>query len=339
MHTKNSKMTDTIQLQQKIIYFKSELAKYQAKVQDYENNYHYSQLKKLKEENLHLLTNKETIAQQYQEEVNQLLKENETAQHKISELEAHIQKLNHALDSEHQKQTALIEKNEQLQKDLFDSDQAKSNFEKENNYLKEEFQKLRNEYTTAKYEYQTELNHSTSLLDEALEKQRRDDHTISNLNQEMHNLQSQKVNLENNLTEKKKLNDELKERNAALQIECEGYSTLKKAHEQLKEELQTSQDYVNDLIMKFNESHLNPNSTPSNDHSFECNSDIKELDILKQLEYQFKGLLEQSINYEEQLDSKMVLISELEIKLTELTNEIDEIQNSIHQDESLSNNS
>ncbi|WP_156323855.1 hypothetical protein [Bacillus sp. JCM 19034] len=45
-----------IQLQQKLIYYKSELAKYRSKVEQYENNYHYAQLKELKEENEQLKT-------------------------------------------------------------------------------------------------------------------------------------------------------------------------------------------------------------------------------------------------------------------------------------------
>ncbi|WP_226584710.1 hypothetical protein [Halobacillus litoralis] len=45
---------DPIQLQQRIIYYRAELDKYKKKVQDYQDNYHYSQLEKLKNENADL---------------------------------------------------------------------------------------------------------------------------------------------------------------------------------------------------------------------------------------------------------------------------------------------
>lgn len=62
MNSKVSKIKDPTQLQQKIIFFKAELAKYKAKIEDYENNYHYSQLKLLKQENLKLKEEKELNA-------------------------------------------------------------------------------------------------------------------------------------------------------------------------------------------------------------------------------------------------------------------------------------
>lgn len=46
---------DAVLLQQKIIHFKSELAKYKEKVKDYQENYHYALLEKLKKENAKLL--------------------------------------------------------------------------------------------------------------------------------------------------------------------------------------------------------------------------------------------------------------------------------------------
>ncbi|MYL30147.1 hypothetical protein GLW03_09980 [Halobacillus halophilus] len=42
---------DAVQLQQKLIYYRSELDKYKKKVQDYQENYHYSMLESLKNEN------------------------------------------------------------------------------------------------------------------------------------------------------------------------------------------------------------------------------------------------------------------------------------------------
>ncbi|WP_406946128.1 hypothetical protein ACJA3J_09300 [Halobacillus sp. SY10] len=55
---------DTIVLQQKIIHFKSELAKYKEKVKDYQENYHYALLSKLKEENAELIKENEELLKQ-----------------------------------------------------------------------------------------------------------------------------------------------------------------------------------------------------------------------------------------------------------------------------------
>ncbi|WP_062513308.1 hypothetical protein [Halobacillus sp. KGW1] len=52
---------DTILLQQKIIHFKSELAKYKEKVKDYQENYHYALLEKLKKENTALRDREEQL--------------------------------------------------------------------------------------------------------------------------------------------------------------------------------------------------------------------------------------------------------------------------------------
>jgi vacuolar-type H+-ATPase subunit I/STV1 len=82
------------------------------------------------------------------------------------------------------------------------------------------------------------------------------------------------------------------------------------------------------MYLKFSESNFDQHTdSPAVDHHDDDSTNTKELDILKQVELQFKELLEQSFEYEEKLDSKFVVIHELENKLNELTKEIEDIQN------------
>ena len=54
-------------LHHQIIYLNSELNKYKSKVRDYQEDYHYSQLEKLKIENSHLLREQQQITNQIEE--------------------------------------------------------------------------------------------------------------------------------------------------------------------------------------------------------------------------------------------------------------------------------
>ena len=51
-------------LHHQIIYLNSELNKYKSKVRDYQEDYHYSQLEKLKNENSHLLKEQQQMKNQ-----------------------------------------------------------------------------------------------------------------------------------------------------------------------------------------------------------------------------------------------------------------------------------
>ncbi len=391
LHSNNSRITDTIQLQQKIIYFKSELTKYQAKVKDYENNYHYSQLKVLKEENLQLMDEKEaislelktsredyektiadlrskiethaeqeqsynsTLSQKQQEieklkkdrktnekelkiKIDHLTKEKQTSLNKISELESFLQKSNKERDTaQHQ----LTEEIQRIKNELHNSNNTKTHLEKDNHKLKEEIKNLTSkiiqleEANTINKDLELLVSDYESKLEEALQRHQQHEEAISEFKQENSKLKTITSQLEHELTENKKQNNELSEKVLVLQEISDNYTSLQKTHEILKEEMKTSQDNLNEMFIKFNESNWEIDSLlPKNTSQITTDTDINELDILKQLEYQFKELLEQSFDYEEQLDSKFLLINELENKLTELTNEIAEIQNNIHQEES-----
>ncbi|MFC0561970.1 hypothetical protein [Halalkalibacter alkalisediminis] len=413
MYSTNVKMNDTIQLQQKIIYFKAELAKYQAKVKDYENDYHYSQLKKLKEENLQLMEEKKAISlqlkaaseefensleefknqvvtfteqessfhsrlSQKQEEIERLKKEKETYekdlglkidaalakekeinQHKIAKLEqtinglkennealtSNLQKLNDERKSEEQKHVKFTQKIQSLQNELHDSNKDKSNFKKHNHDLQEEINHLKTKIIQMEDSQKIDTNETEIKLQEthvklenALKNHQQYEKDISALNQENSDLKTMTSQLKEELLENKNHNKQLTEQITALQKASEDYSSLQEAHDLLKQEMQNSQHHLNEMYIKFNDSHFNhPSNLSSEGQQADDITTINELDILKQLEYQFKELLDQSFEYEEQLDSKFIIIHELENKLNELTQEIEEIQNNTQTEELISN--
>src|SRR4051794_30057411 len=82
-------------LQQQIIYLSSELDKYRLTVRDYQENYHYSQLEKLKIKNSHLLGER----QQFTNQIEVMNHINLTLQNKIIEKEALIEGLRKQIEN------------------------------------------------------------------------------------------------------------------------------------------------------------------------------------------------------------------------------------------------
>jgi chromosome segregation ATPase len=102
-----------LQLEQKIIYYKSELSHYKSKIKVYEEDYHYSQLKKIKVDNAKL---KQDL-KEFSEQIKSIEKEKTILQEKVAELKEEINtkmieltnmKTNH--EKEIQKKNELIEK-------------------------------------------------------------------------------------------------------------------------------------------------------------------------------------------------------------------------------------
>jgi chromosome segregation ATPase len=96
----NLKKLTRLQLEQMIIHFKSELSQYKSKIKEYEEEYHYSQLKKLKfanvklkndlKENTKKLTNMEEEKISLQMKIAELEKGKTSLQIKVSELEQEV---------------------------------------------------------------------------------------------------------------------------------------------------------------------------------------------------------------------------------------------------------
>ncbi len=112
---------DQIQLQQKIIYFKAELDKYKKQVKDYQENFHYALLEKLKEENENL-----------KEENNQLAEDLTSARKSASK------------GSQSYENKILVYKENlvTLQNDNYDYQKRMSSMHEENKELKDKYEGL-----------------------------------------------------------------------------------------------------------------------------------------------------------------------------------------------------
>ncbi|WP_139823717.1 hypothetical protein [Thalassobacillus devorans] len=145
-------MGDPIQLQQKIIHFKAELAKYKEKVKDYQENYHYAQLDDLKEQNIQLLEDKaaldyqvekmeqelraaEEIIAEQQSDRSRLQIKNKSLQELLQkqESEFRVQKENLTLRIEH-----LLKEKEKVQNKLIELEQSNRTLNEKNQKLTKE---------------------------------------------------------------------------------------------------------------------------------------------------------------------------------------------------------
>ncbi|MFG6121367.1 hypothetical protein [Thalassobacillus sp. B23F22_16] len=145
-------MGDPIQLQQKIIHFKAELAKYKEKVKDYQENYHYAQLDDLKEQNIQLLEDKaaldyqvekmehelraaEEIIAEQQSDRSRLQIKNKSLQELLQkqESEFRVQKENLTFRIEH-----LLKEKEKVQNKLIELEQSNRTLNEKNQKLTKE---------------------------------------------------------------------------------------------------------------------------------------------------------------------------------------------------------
>lgn len=130
--SKSNSNLNTTQLSQRIIYLKSELAKYKAIVEDYENNYHYSQLRKLKLQNKELREEKESISLQLQE-LNSHKNEEKNLRHQF---QIKSEELNQSLVDQNKKIEDLIKDNNIYQKEISRLKERIEEYKKNNEFLK-----------------------------------------------------------------------------------------------------------------------------------------------------------------------------------------------------------
>ncbi|MCR6107303.1 hypothetical protein HXA34_13440 [Salipaludibacillus agaradhaerens] len=114
---------DPVLLQQQVIYFKSELAKFKNKVKHYQNDYHYSLIEELKEKNRRLI--EETQAKENQigwlkTEEERLANENSQLRQELAEInqQFHTSDVHNEIDELKKENEHLKLSNEQLKKKL-----------------------------------------------------------------------------------------------------------------------------------------------------------------------------------------------------------------------------
>gem|GEM_PF-6963612 len=136
---------ENTQLHQKLIHMKSELAKYKAQVEDYENNYHYSQLRKLKLANAKLIEENNSLSIQLDnttQKMEELLRNYQLQVGKNQQLEKEYNDTSTRFKKDIE---TLASKNQNFTQTISTLTENQSNLEAINNELKEELLSLKNE--------------------------------------------------------------------------------------------------------------------------------------------------------------------------------------------------
>ncbi|MBZ5751982.1 hypothetical protein [Metabacillus rhizolycopersici] len=245
-----SKMKDPTQLQQKIIFFKAELAKYKAKIEDYENNYHYSQLKLLKQENLKLKEEKELNASllnknndiekltnaitNYQEIISTFEENQENDRIKIRNMNKAILSLHTRLTLKQTDIENVETKNMNLQTENHKQKELISHYQTMNKDLSIQIEQLHKDIQTYKDEKKEFEKISNNLKD----KNRKLDTYITEIerkqqaDKQLHQEQNEQINqLQNDLQHLTNRKEELKKENLDL---LEEISNLKSVLEKLE---------------------------------------------------------------------------------------------------------
>lgn len=125
---KDNGKQDYRNLQQKVIYLTAEISKYKNKIKEYQENYHYSQLETLKNENQYL---KEQIQKNQQDELN--IKEQ--LSFAIARYEMKLKELS-------SKEADYLSKIESLDEQIQNSQKLISNLQENNTSLRQEIEEF-----------------------------------------------------------------------------------------------------------------------------------------------------------------------------------------------------
>ncbi|MFG6118356.1 MULTISPECIES: hypothetical protein [Thalassobacillus] len=158
---KKKTMTDPIQLQQMIIYYKAELAKYKEKVKDYQENYHYSLLTTLKEQNIELLEENERVTNQLSQTKKEMNKKISNIASQLKSSRYNEEKLNVKLESLEEKlvyeeicNKQLISKEKKLRNEIIDLKSSHSRSRNEIIQLQKTNQELNENLNESTKEFQ-----------------------------------------------------------------------------------------------------------------------------------------------------------------------------------------
>ncbi|QBP40081.1 coiled-coil domain-containing protein [Paenisporosarcina antarctica] len=303
MNTGNIKNNDPIQLQQTIIYFKAELAKYKGKVEKYKNNFDHSLIEKLEQENVHLTNDKAELSLEVYKLNKELERQTSDFKERIHLQEVQIKTSMNSINNLQKTKTDLRQMNKQLTeviktlKDGLNSDKYRN--KKQDRQVLSLNQKLA--------EYKTTIEqHDSKLVELFQEANKKVYLKIEKLDISINDrIQSEE--------DRQYMIKEMEEKEKALEKLQHEIMNLTEQNEKYKDaitRLEKSLSEKNDGIGLFSSS-----STPTIDS-----------DMLLQLENQIKDVLGQSLDFEEKLAAKLIVINSLEHKLDQLTIEIDDIK-------------
>ncbi|MGP4062196.1 hypothetical protein [Halobacillus sp. H74] len=150
---------DTVLLQQKIIHFKSELAKYKEKVKDYQENYHYALLEKLKKENADLIEEQEELKRDRNVSIQE-------ANKRMQGLEQQLSNVKRLQEKQVQETELWKEKANRFQEDYKETSQRVVDLQKEASSLQYRLKKQEDELEKRKEEFHQQKQHFEKAEDD-----------------------------------------------------------------------------------------------------------------------------------------------------------------------------
>ena len=148
----DNRLNPTI-LHHQIIYLNSELNKYKSKVRDYQEDYHYSQLEKLKIENRHLLREQQQMTNQIEE----MKHINLTLQNRIIEKETLIEQMTKQTEHLNEEITTVSNRLEQAGSDNRESLKEIERYNHTNQQLQNQVSTLKKELIMRSDQQTTEI--------------------------------------------------------------------------------------------------------------------------------------------------------------------------------------
>ncbi|WP_181898506.1 hypothetical protein, partial [Halobacillus trueperi] len=201
---------DPIQLQQRLIYYRAELDKYKKKVQDYQDNYHYSQLEQLKMENAELKEELERWSDQesavkgelskriqgFEEQVNRFEEREESLKKEVQDWQKQCEELK-------DQKRDLLYKVQDLEGGLGETRRRLSQSQKDMNLLHVSYVQLQKEYQEGKREKAAADKEIGSLRKSLSDTQNEMEEKLEGANQTIAKLQAIHESLRSELNDQK----------------------------------------------------------------------------------------------------------------------------------------
>lgn len=290
MISDNVKNNDSLQLQQMIIFLKAELAKYIHEVKKYQEGYPQSFIENLEHDNVQLIDEKNELAEE-------LFRLNKELVKRTSDYKERIQ----FHETQSKKQLMSIDTLQLTKNDLWTTNQQ----------LTDVIKKLKVGLETKQYNDQQAYS-----LHSKIEEYKT---TIEQLEYKITGqIQGANKHLQSKVDQLAKINQQRNQSDKVKQLLLKELAQKNHTIDKLQQELANVKEQHDKLVIEISQRHDQPTT----------NSSIPALDpeILSQLDQQIRKILAQSLDYEEQLATKQLVLHTLEHKLDQLTVEVDDIK-------------
>ncbi|WP_318616265.1 hypothetical protein [Sporosarcina sp. YIM B06819] len=290
MISDNVKNNDTLQLQQIIIFLKAELAKYKHEVRKYQEGYLQSLIENLEHDNVQLIEEKNELAEE-------LFRLNKELVKRTSDYKERIQ----FHETQSKKQLMSIDTLQQAKNDLWTTNQQ----------LTDVIKKLKVGLETKQYNDQQAYSLHSKIEEYKTTIEQLEYKIVDHMHDANKHLQS-KIDKFATTYQQRNKSDKVKQ--LLLKELAKKQHTIDKLQQELIDVKAQLDKRAFEISLKKDQPTTSA-STPALDP-----------EILSQLDQQIRKILAQSLDYEEQLATKQLVLHTLEQKLDQLTVEVDDIK-------------